>query len=190
VRNRDRPSAEVLEDDHGPSPADLSLRAVEGPLERLGAEPSPAGLELELEVQDTLGRRQIERPRDLVRVGHGPPIAEDHGERRGPALVRLLRDEGDGGDEMPVAGRDVGANGVERDGRTPACEKARQEKHEAPVPSRRLMRAAHRAYYIIRFEMAPDAPVHRCWVCGAIMREIKCKIVCPHCGYTRDCSDP
>jgi hypothetical protein len=38
--------------------------------------------------------------------------------------------------------------------------------------------------------MAQDAMVHTCWVCGAVMREIKCKIVCPHCGYTRDCSDP
>jgi len=35
---------------------------------------------------------------------------------------------------------------------------------------------------------APEA--HICWVCGTVMREIKCKLVCPHCGYTRDCSDP
>ncbi|HEX9708916.1 MAG TPA: hypothetical protein VGB42_02980 [Candidatus Thermoplasmatota archaeon] len=36
----------------------------------------------------------------------------------------------------------------------------------------------------------PPADVQLCWVCGAVMREIKCKIMCPHCGYTRDCSDP
>jgi len=29
-----------------------------------------------------------------------------------------------------------------------------------------------------------------CWVCGALMREIHCKLICPRCGYTRDCSDP
>ncbi len=29
-----------------------------------------------------------------------------------------------------------------------------------------------------------------CERCGAEMQEIHCKIVCPRCGYTRDCSDP
>jgi hypothetical protein len=29
-----------------------------------------------------------------------------------------------------------------------------------------------------------------CSVCGEQMREIHCKIICPRCGYTRDCSDP
>ena len=38
--------------------------------------------------------------------------------------------------------------------------------------------------------MAGDTHVYTCWVCGALMREIKCKIVCPQCGFTRDCSDP
>jgi hypothetical protein len=33
-------------------------------------------------------------------------------------------------------------------------------------------------------------PFHTCNVCGERMREIHCKIVCPRCGYTRDCSDP
>jgi hypothetical protein len=32
--------------------------------------------------------------------------------------------------------------------------------------------------------------VHLCSVCGAVMREIHCKIICPKCGYMRDCSDP
>jgi len=35
---------------------------------------------------------------------------------------------------------------------------------------------------------AEPAPI--CNVCGEPMREIHCKIVCPRCGYTRDCSDP
>jgi hypothetical protein len=38
--------------------------------------------------------------------------------------------------------------------------------------------------------MAATRDVHICWVCRHVMREIKCKIVCPHCGLTRDCSDP
>ena len=29
-----------------------------------------------------------------------------------------------------------------------------------------------------------------CDICGAEMVEQKCKIRCPNCGYTRDCSDP
>jgi hypothetical protein len=29
-----------------------------------------------------------------------------------------------------------------------------------------------------------------CWVCGATIVEMHCKIVCQHCGFTRDCSDP
>lgn len=29
-----------------------------------------------------------------------------------------------------------------------------------------------------------------CERCGERMQEIHCKLVCPRCGYTRDCSDP
>ena len=29
-----------------------------------------------------------------------------------------------------------------------------------------------------------------CDICGAQMIERNCKITCPNCGYTRDCSDP
>jgi hypothetical protein len=29
-----------------------------------------------------------------------------------------------------------------------------------------------------------------CWVCGAAIVEVHCKIVCQKCGFTRDCSDP
>jgi hypothetical protein len=29
-----------------------------------------------------------------------------------------------------------------------------------------------------------------CWVCGAAIVDVHCKIVCQHCGFTRDCSDP
>ena len=29
-----------------------------------------------------------------------------------------------------------------------------------------------------------------CDICGSQMIEQKCKIRCPNCGYTRDCSDP
>ena len=29
-----------------------------------------------------------------------------------------------------------------------------------------------------------------CEICGGHMVEQKCKIHCPNCGFTRDCSDP
>ncbi len=32
--------------------------------------------------------------------------------------------------------------------------------------------------------------VHVCELCGATMFDHNCKIVCPNCGYKRDCSDP
>lgn len=36
----------------------------------------------------------------------------------------------------------------------------------------------------------PDAPTDECEVCGTEMYGLHCKIVCPNCGYKRDCSDP
>lgn len=32
--------------------------------------------------------------------------------------------------------------------------------------------------------------VHVCEICGAEMFESHCKIICPRCGFRRDCSDP
>ena len=32
--------------------------------------------------------------------------------------------------------------------------------------------------------------VHDCELCGTVMYDHNCKIVCPNCGYKRDCSDP
>jgi hypothetical protein len=29
-----------------------------------------------------------------------------------------------------------------------------------------------------------------CEACGTLMYGLHCKIVCPNCGYKRDCSDP
>ncbi|MDE2841985.1 MAG: hypothetical protein OXN21_01245 [Chloroflexota bacterium] len=29
-----------------------------------------------------------------------------------------------------------------------------------------------------------------CEICGAQMIQRQCKISCPNCGFTRDCSDP
>ncbi len=47
----------------------------------------------------------------------------------------------------------------------------------------------------IELESRPEHEVPRfedryCWVCGAANVEVHCKIVCHHCGFMRDCSDP
>jgi hypothetical protein len=34
------------------------------------------------------------------------------------------------------------------------------------------------------------SPVEECEVCGSEMYGLHCKLVCPNCGYRRDCSDP
>ena len=41
----------------------------------------------------------------------------------------------------------------------------------------------------------PEGPVNvrdrqECEACGTEMYGLHCKIVCPNCGYKRDCSDP
>ena len=38
--------------------------------------------------------------------------------------------------------------------------------------------------------MHPQRPAPRCDICGSTMIEAHCKLRCPNCGYTRDCSDP
>ncbi len=30
----------------------------------------------------------------------------------------------------------------------------------------------------------------KCDLCGSLMLEVHCKLVCPMCGYQRDCTDP
>ncbi len=41
--------------------------------------------------------------------------------------------------------------------------------------------------------LAPDAesiPVYTCDRCGSPVVSVHCKILCHHCGFMRDCSDP
>jgi hypothetical protein len=37
---------------------------------------------------------------------------------------------------------------------------------------------------------APEPSGEDCEVCGSEMYGLHCKLVCPTCGYRRDCSDP
>lgn len=36
----------------------------------------------------------------------------------------------------------------------------------------------------------PETYEGECEVCGYGMYGLHCKIICPNCGYRRDCSDP
>lgn len=40
------------------------------------------------------------------------------------------------------------------------------------------------------YERREIPTVHECELCGTVMYDHNCKIVCPNCGYKRDCSDP
>jgi transposase len=36
----------------------------------------------------------------------------------------------------------------------------------------------------------PQPSGEECEICGSEMYGLHCKLVCPNCGYRRDCSDP
>jgi hypothetical protein len=58
------------------------------------------------------------------------------------------------------------------------CARLRPTAGAAPLPSGSPYRAR-------------QVPlVHHCERCAARMFDHHCKIVCPNCGYRRDCSDP
>jgi hypothetical protein len=35
-----------------------------------------------------------------------------------------------------------------------------------------------------------QSPDEECELCGTEMFGLHCKLICPNCGYRRDCSDP
>ena len=39
-------------------------------------------------------------------------------------------------------------------------------------------------------KIVTPATVDPCDVCGGPTYERNCKVICPRCGYTRDCGDP
>ena len=50
------------------------------------------------------------------------------------------------------------------------------------------LNAVGKGYKLITMTTQQD--IYVCDVCGAEMLEIHCKLICPRCGFTRDCSDP
>lgn len=55
--------------------------------------------------------------------------------------------------------------------------------------------SAHDAHEVMGTKEAREAPPkatadEECELCGMRMYGLHCKLVCPNCGYRRDCSDP
>ena len=65
---------------------------------------------------------------------------------------------------------------------------ARLNAHRAPPPQPASQAADPPAPAPLQRREIPS--VHLCELCGATMYDHNCKIVCPNCGYKRDCSDP
>ena len=42
----------------------------------------------------------------------------------------------------------------------------------------------------VRAAEGRDVLAERCEACGTAMYGLHCKLVCPNCGFKRDCSDP
>jgi hypothetical protein len=62
------------------------------------------------------------------------------------------------------------------------CARINAHRHPSPQPA---VPASGSPY---RLREVPKE--HACECCGTVMYDHNCKIVCPNCGYKRDCSDP
>ncbi len=69
---------------------------------------------------------------------------------------------------------------------TSATESSRRAR--APTSKWLALNAVGKGYKLITMTTQQD--LYICDVCGAEMLEIHCKLICPRCGFTRDCSDP
>lgn len=41
-----------------------------------------------------------------------------------------------------------------------------------------------------KFDERQPPEVFYCDLCGAEMQNFHCELICPNCGYRRDCTDP
>jgi len=62
-----------------------------------------------------------------------------------------------------------------------------QRRYE-PTPPRNAVSATAASDSLQDLRVANN--VDACDLCGGATIEIKCKVICQNCGYTRDCSDP
>jgi rubrerythrin len=59
---------------------------------------------------------------------------------------------------------------------------------DEPLPRILLLMTDERAQQEAREALEPSG--EDCEICGSEMYGLHCKLVCPNCGYRRDCSDP
>ena len=94
-------------------------------------------------------------------------------------------------DDLPILGADPHVNGVYY-----ATGHFRNGILLAPITAQVMSdliisdKSAHdlSSFTIGRFQVDVTDP--HCDLCGSPMREFHCRIICPSCGYQRDCSDP
>ena len=71
---------------------------------------------------------------------------------------------------------------------------ARINAHRAPppqpVPTPPDPATAEAPVPVVPLKRREIPSAHVCELCGTTMYDHNCKIVCPNCGYKRDCSDP
>jgi hypothetical protein len=66
------------------------------------------------------------------------------------------------------------------------CARINAHRHPAPAAAELAARLPLGTPFVPR-EIPRE---HHCECCGTRMYDHHCKIVCPNCGYKRDCSDP
>ncbi len=66
-----------------------------------------------------------------------------------------------------------------------------ERRDDAPASARRASGGAEGPHGAEGREL-DEAPgeVYYCDLCGNVMLNLHCKLVCGRCGYRRDCSDP
>lgn len=70
------------------------------------------------------------------------------------------------------------------------CARINAHRAPPPVPAAALPQSAAPSHSAPPFKRREIPSVHVCELCGTVMYDHNCKIVCPNCGYKRDCSDP
>jgi len=83
-------------------------------------------------------------------------------------------DGGAGDDAGGYAGGDHGGREVDGTARQPTAD-------ESPAENRRRTGSGGDGVTV---------STYRCDLCGNVMLDLHCKLICDRCGYKRDCSDP
>ena len=70
------------------------------------------------------------------------------------------------------------------------CARINAHRNPSPEPPAPSARTEAPPTPVSPFRLREVPKEHVCECCGTVMFDHNCKIVCPNCGYKRDCSDP